>query len=179
MGRPFSFEGFVSGVVVIETGCVTVSIVMTLLLLAIPRAMTASGMERGGVVGEQVVDDDERSVSAFSEYLESRVEAEWGVVGVVGVVVSEMEPLWVRSWTEERRLMTSRAIVLRRRSMLRGCWLASKDLNRFGEIIVVMDVRGWGEKWRWRKRRKRKGKCKGEDSEDGGCRKGRKLYACD
>jgi hypothetical protein len=48
-----------------------------------------------GVVGEQVIDDDdERRVSDFSEYLESRVEVEWGVVGVV---VSEMDPPWVSS----------------------------------------------------------------------------------
>lgn len=138
MGRPFSKGGFVSEVVG-EAGFVTVSIVKSL-LLAISRALTVwSGiMEMEvGVVGEQV------EVSDLSEHLESRVEAERGVVGEVGGVASEREPPWVSSWTEERRLMTSRAMVLRRRSMLRGCWLAS--LKRFGEIIVVVEAGGWGE----------------------------------
>lgn len=101
-----------------------------------------------GVVGEQV------EVSDFSEYLESMVEAEWGVVGVVGVVTSERELPWVSSWTEERRLMTSRAMVLRRRSMLRGCWLAS--LKRFGEIIMVVDVGGVVERRTRRERGREK-----------------------
>lgn len=141
LGRPFSKGDFVSEVVVVEAGFVTASIVRSL-LLATSRALTVlSGIMwmEIGVVGEQV------EASDFSEYLESRVEAERGVVGVVGVVVSEREPPWVSNGTDERRLITSRAMVLRRRSMLRGCWLAS--LNRFGETIADMDIGRVGGGW--------------------------------
>jgi hypothetical protein len=86
MGRLFSSRRgeVMSGTTIIDAGFVTVSVVVKS-LSAISKATIAPsdmGMERG-VVGE----GGDNEVSSFARNLESRPEAESGVVGVVGAVI--------------------------------------------------------------------------------------------